>query len=271
MRTLASAFCWIVAVLMGSIALPVTWIADNVTDESGYVALADELRDDRELRAAVSQIVAADLLENLGLPDVLREQLAQQLRASLDRIGEIEGFDAAWDETQRRSHALWFDGRRLPSEFQMDVAPLAALAVEPLAGQLPVALAVPEQMLVTIAPAPPGMEWIEAAPTWKMITLIAAGAATFLCLVFARRRSVGLAWIGVAALLVAAVSFAGSRIVVPLALERMEDRTSPFGHVLTDALADRFLASLDEWIEILMIVGGIAVVVGVLARLVVGR
>ncbi|MFD1859505.1 hypothetical protein EHW97_07830 [Aeromicrobium camelliae] len=271
MRTLASVFCWIVAVVAGTVALPVAWIADNVTDEAGYVELVRELRDDQELRAAVSEIVAADLTENLGLPDVLRDQVAEQLRATLDRLEQVEGFDAAWDETQRRSHALWFDGHRPLAELQLDVAPLARLAVEPLAAQLPVELAPPEQMLVTIASAPPGMEWVESAPTWKMISLIAAGAATFLCFVFARRRSVGLAWIGVGALLVAGVSYAGSRVVVPLALERMEASASAFGQVLSDTLAARFQASLDVWIEMLAIAGAAALVLGVLARLVAGR
>lgn len=271
MRTLASVFCWIVAVVAGTVALPVTWIADNVTDESGYVELVRELRDDQELRAAVSQIVAADLTADLGLPDALREQVAEQLRATLDRLDDVEGFDAAWDETQRRSHALWFDGHRPPAELQLDVAPLAALAVAPLAGSLPVELPTPEQMLVTIAAAPPGMEWIESAPTWKMISLIAAGAATFLCFVFARRRSVGLAWIGVGALLVAGISYVGSRAVVPMALERMEANASAFGQVLTDTLAARFQTSLDAWIELLAIAGAAALVLGVLARLIAGR
>ncbi|RLV57481.1 hypothetical protein D9V41_02305 [Aeromicrobium phragmitis] len=271
MRTLASVFCWIVAVVAGTVALPVTWIADNVTDESGYVALVAELRDDQELRVAVAEIVATDLTENLGLPDGVRDQFAQQLRAAFERVGEIEGFDAAWDETQRRSHALWFDGHRPPEELQLDVAPLAALAVGPVAAQFPVELATPDQMLVTVASAPPGMDWVESAPTWKMISLIAAGAATFLCFVFARRRSVGLAWIGVGALLVAGISYAGSRVAVPAALDRMEEGASAFGQVLTETLADRFQASLDEWIELLAIAGAAALVVGVLARLIAGR
>src|SRR5690606_22492084 len=125
MRTFASVLCWLVAVVAGTAALPVTWGADHVADESGYVRLAHDLRDDEQLRAAVSDIVAADLVDDLGIPDALRDQVAQRLREVVARLDGLEGFDAAWDEMQRRSHALWFAGHRTPDQLEIDVAPLA--------------------------------------------------------------------------------------------------------------------------------------------------
>lgn len=268
MRTTMSVLCWIVAVVVGLLAVPVTWVADHVADQDGYVEMAGELRSDPTLLDAVGDAAAARIGQDAGLPEQTEDQLATGLAAGMQQASGQEGFDEAWDESQRRSHELWFGGSQPPEELQVDVAPLIGQALEHATSGLPVSLSEPEQSLVTVASAPPGLRFVESTPTWKTIALIAAGAAALLCIVFARRRAVALTWVGVGAVVVAAVTAAGSRMMAPVVLSRVE---SGFGDELVDALADRAVDSLDGRALEIAAAGGVIILISLAARLVAGR
>ncbi|TSD64250.1 hypothetical protein [Aeromicrobium piscarium] len=264
MRTLTSVICWVIAVLAGIVALPVTWIADNVAEETGYVELVRDLRDDPRVVEAVADTAASRVAGDL--PEAVRDQVAAQLSQALGALEEVPGFDEAWDDSQRRSHQLWFGGRYIPEQLQVDVTPLVDLALQQVTTALPIAIESPEEVRVPVATAPPGLRFVETTPTWKSITLLAAGAAAVLCFVFARHRSTGLAWIGVGALVIAGVTYVGTRVTVPAVLDGAASGSSQFGQVLTDAVGDRFTASLDGWVEQLALAGGAAIVLGLVCR-----
>ncbi len=264
MRSLTSIICWVVAVLAGIVALPVTWVADNVADETGYVELVRDLRSDPQVVEAVADTAASRVAGDL--PEAVRDQVAGRLSEALAALEEVPGFDEAWDDSQRRSHQLWFGGRYIPERLEVDVTPLVDLALQQVTGSLPIAVESPEEVRVPVATAPPGLRFVETTPTWKSITLLAAAAAAVLCFVFARRRSTGLAWIGVGALVVAGVSYVGTRVTVPAVLDGAASGSSQFGQVLTDAVGERFTASLDERIEQIALAGLAAIVVGLVCR-----
>jgi len=267
MRTTMSALCWLVAVAAGLVAAPTAWAADHIVDEAGYLEFAADLRSDPELLDAVAGVAASDAADRAGLSEQTRNRLADGLGGALRKASESQRFDEAWDESHRRSHALWFGGDEVPDEVQFDVAPLVAQALDLNPGP-PVSLSESEQTLVTVAPTPPGFRLLASTPDWKVIALIAAGAGALLCVAFARRRANATIWVGAGAVIVAAVTYAGSRMTLPPIADRAE---AGFGDALVDVLVDRAVDSLDRQSLLVAGAGVVVMLIGLAARLATGR
>ena len=89
-------------------------------------------------------------------------------------------------------------------------------------------------------------------------------------IVLARRRSTALLWLGMGALVVAAVLAVASRLPVPGLLEEM---TSPseFEAAFQQVLVDRATDDFGGWLVWVAIAGAVAVAVGLLLRVVGSR
>ncbi len=271
MRGVVAALSGLLATALLALALPVGWVAAHVASEDGYVDLTASMAHDADFRDRLVAAVADEVVSGSGVPSQLADPVRSALTRAADRVVATERFDIAWREAQRRSHrALFADPRDLPADLDqssrlvIDVAPVAQAVVDGVAADLPVDVRVPGQLLVTIGGSDQRRLVDRIADTPAQATVLGAAAAVLalLALVAARRHGVALAWLGVGAVLAAGLVRVVGREATSQALERSTAPTD-LARTTQDLLADRLLASLDQWLLVTALAGATAVVTGV--------
>jgi hypothetical protein len=271
MRALAAFLCGLLAVLATLVALPAAWIGTNVADEGGYVAFSGSPATDPEAQEAVAGGIAREIVNETGLPAQLTSTLTVILEDTAARVADEPGFSDIWDETQRRAHRSVFDSET-GEQAGVDIAPLAQFLVDSAAGSLPVGVAVPETLLVELERQPDQrlLDLIRATGEVAWLATAVAVVAALSAIVLARRRSTALLWLGMGALVGAAVLAVASRLPVPGLLQ---ESTSPseFEAAFQQVLVDRAIDSFGGWLVWLAITGAVAAAVGFLLRVVGSR
>lgn len=255
------------AVVAGFAAVGLTWTAQNVRSESGYVALTSELAADPDLRENVAAIVAQRLVSSTGIEGGIADFVARAIQNHLADTWTREDWREAWERSQASSHAINFDDARLNSDFIIDVAPLAQLLVDDLTGGLPVALRVPDTMPINtgLDVSRPTIDSVERSAELSVVAIALTVIFSALMFVVSRRRAVALVWWGVGAIVVAVAWW----FAVTVGLPRVVDARVTTSAELADTV-DAFAALLGEslrqsliWVGI---GGGAAVVLGLIGR-----
>lgn len=220
MRTFVSAVVVILGVVLSAVAVPAIWLDRNIVQEDGFVVLAGPLGKDEAFQHRLAA-AAVGTIDTGAVPEALAGLVQPVLEAAASTLAALPGYQAAWEETLRKSHRLSFaDPRTLPPEadsttsLTLDVAPLVALGVQEISKTSGLPLDAPDQTLINIG-QPNQRQLIERVSAYApmgYILAIAAGIAFALALVAARRRWSVVFSAGVAALLLAGLWTAGSQL-----------------------------------------------------------
>lgn len=273
MRRLIAMVCVLIAVVAALVTVPMAWVATHVADEDGYVSFSAPLGSDHELQRAFSAYLSDQLVSRYNLPSAVRPAAATALTQAARNASNAPGYAKAWEDTQRRSHRLVFGPNANQDRLAVDVGPLATFAVKHVGTGLPVTLPTINGSLVVAVNSSSesgAIDQVKDTPDRSRIGLIVIAIAALGALIFARRRSVVLAWLGAGAVLVAGVLRLVSSHLVPGVLDRT-DAPSSFARTLQKLLADRAADSLGSWLLWIAVGGAVAIVVGLLLRAVSGR
>ncbi len=267
MRRLLATGLVIVAMLAAAVTLPLAWVASNLADEDGYVTFTSPMGSDPELQKAFSAYLSDYFVRDQGLPSSLQGTVASVLTAAAATTANAPGFTTAWEESQRRSHQLMFGPSADQDRLAIDLSPLAKFIAARVTEGLPVALPEPGAIVLQVNEASQreAFDQIEASKERSRIGWVVVAAAAALSLLFAKRRSTGLVWLGVGALGVAALLRAASGYAVPNILDKTP-APSGFARTLQKLLADRAADSFAQMLLWVAIAGAAAIVVGVLLR-----
>lgn len=268
MRTFVSAVAVVIGILLSAVAIPAIWVDRNVVQEDGFVALSGPLANDADFQQRLAA-AAVGTIDTSSVPDALVGLVQPVVEAAAGSLTGLPGYQAAWEETLRKSHRLSFaDPASLPAEadssssMTLDVAPLVALATEELSRTTGLPLEAPEQTLINVG-QPDHRLWIERLSAYAPLgypLAIGAGIAFALALVSARRRWTVIFSAGVGALLLAALWSFGSQ----LARDAVVGTAS--GNEVADMFKDEFVAaaanSFQSWIWGTTVAGGVLLAVG---------
>jgi hypothetical protein len=161
----------------------------------------------------------------------------------------------------------------MPKVLGIDVTPMATFVTKQATGNLPVALAVPKHLVVPVVTDASDREMVDRvkqSTTAGRIAGIVAVIAAVACVGLARRTSTAVAWLGAGMIAVAGLLWLSSGPVSQAILDHTE-APSEFARTLQKLLVDRAASSLDAWLVILAIGGGIAAIAGVVGRAVTAR
>lgn len=262
-RTAASILAWLVAVVAAVVTVPTLWLATHVADEEGYVDFTRPFVADTELRDALAAEIADDVVTQAGLPAVARPGVETVLRTVAKRTAQQPGFTEAWEESQRRTHRLTFGPDARSDRLTADIGPIAVFVGEEATANLPVDVPIPDRLLVPVYDVPDGevLDQVAETPDRSRIGLIVVATAALLCLLLARRRLMALAGLGAGAALTGGVLLVVTGWALPEVLDRTPART-PFARQMRDLLVDRASDSLDQWLIVIAVVGGVLLVAG---------
>lgn len=272
MRTVLSFVSGVVALLALLAAVPLLWLSTHVVDEDGYVRFSSTLAKDTELQRAFSAYLSDELAARGVIPAAIKAPAAAVLSQAVARSSNEAGFVAAWEETQRTSHREAF-ADPMPKVLGVDISPMGTFVAKQVTGDLPVAITVPENLVVPVVTSAGDREMVDrvqqSTRLGRLAGIVAVVAAVG-CIGFARRTSAAVTWLGAGTLGVAGVLWLASGPVTQEILDHTE-APSEFARTLQKLLVDRAAESLDAWLVVLAIGGGIAAVAGVVGRVVTGR
>lgn len=275
MRTAISALFVLAALVLGLIALPAAWIATHVVEQDGFVELASPLADDGEFAGALSAALAEEATAQ-ELPAEVADLVRPLVADTAEGITGLPGFDEAWDDSLRRSHALTFDDGQnqqdgvQTSGLTLDIAPLIALVAAEIGKSLGVEVSVPGQALVRVADGIQRDSLARAAAVvelWPAFAL-ASVACAVIGLVAARRRSTTLALLGLGVLIVGGALWlaAGSAPVLTDGIAG----ANAVADLFTEALVARASVDFRAWCLAAMAAGVLLLAGGVVGRLLSG-
>lgn len=272
MRRLLATGCVVIAMLAAIVTLPLAWVASNIADEDGYVAFTSPMGSDPELQKAFAAYLTDYFVREQGLPSAVQSTAATVLAGAAANTANAPGFTEAWEKSQRRSHRLMFGPNADQDRLAVDLGPLADFVVDRAATGLPVALPKPGKIVLQVnnESQREAIDQIQATKDRSQVGWIVVAFAAALSLLFAKRRSTGLAWLGAGAVGVAFVLKAVTSYGVPNILDKTP-APSGFARTLQKLLADRAADSLGQWLLWLAIAGVAAIVAGVLLRVSTGK
>lgn len=270
-RLMASVFV-VIAMLAAAVTLPLAWVAANLADEDGYVAFTSPMGSDPELQQAFSAYLSDYFVRGGGLPGALQPTATGVLSTAAATTANAPGFTAAWEESQRRSHRLMFGPDAKQDRLAVDLGPLATFAVDHVAADVPFTLPKPGPIVLQVndTSQSEAIDQIAATNERSQTGWIIVAAAAALSLLFAKRRSTAMVWLGVAAVAVAAALRGATSYGVPNILDKTP-APSDFARTLQKLLADRAADSFAQMLLWVAIAGIAAIVAGVLLRVSTGR
>lgn len=217
----------LVGSLLTPLALTALWARETISSTDGYVAVADTLAADDDVREALVDHLTTATLDQVDAGAPLRLAMESLVREVLTRVVDSDAFATAWSEANRRAHttalALLTDGDAgalsLSDDGQvtLDLAPVVELArAELLARGITLADSLPQidasvplvssEDLVTARSAYATLDTVADWLPWVAALMLVAAVA------LARRRAAALAW--AAGLVVAATALVSLAVVV---------------------------------------------------------
>jgi hypothetical protein len=268
LRTFVSAIAVILGLLLSAVAIPAIWVDSNVVQEDGFVALSAPLGQDEGFQQRLAA-AAVGTIDTSSVPDAFAGLVQPVVEAAAGSLTGLPGYQAAWEETLRKSHRLSFAdpasrpaGADSSSALTLDVAPLVALAIAELSRTAGMPLDAPDQTLINVG-QPDQLQWIERLSAYAPLgysLAIGAGVAFALALVAARRRWTVIFSAGAGALLLAAVWTVGS----VQARDAVVGAAS--GNEVADMFKDEFVAAaftgFQSWIPGTAVAGGVLLAAG---------
>lgn len=270
MRSVSSVVAGIIATLAAIVTIPILWVSVHVADEDGFVELSSQLASDSELQGALAAYIADDFVQRGTLPERLQSLATRALTSAAQATTNQPGFTEAWEQTQRGLHASAFDESSGP--IVVNVTPLANFVADRVSDQVPVSLRVESDLPVQLGSAADReqLRWVDESRTLGLVGLAIILLASLVCILAARSRALGLAGIGLGALVASGVLWLGSTVVAPRTADESPS-ASEFARSLQKLLIDRGAESLMGWVEPVVMFGLAAVLLGLAGHVIGGR
>ncbi|WP_114856520.1 hypothetical protein [Brachybacterium sp. YJGR34] len=198
-RDLLAALLLTVAAVLGALWLPGVWLAQNVVDRDGFLAIAQPLAEDPEAQREVSDAAVEHLLDDDRIPGWAEERLTPVLQEQAPRITGTPAYATLWEQTMVELH----DGLFTPGEqtLAVDLTPVIDDLLGAVEEQVPlVELPRPEEASVPVATVPDVAllnRLVQLAP-WTHWAGPIAGVLVLLALLVAAHRRALLTLAGVA-------------------------------------------------------------------------
>ncbi len=265
---------WLLATIALAVAVPGVWAQRNIIDANGYTGMAQKAATDPQLRAAVAEELAnkatALISEHGSRVDAARVHGV----ASAYTAGP--SFPSQFAQANRIAHSWAFAGTQSgPDPWVVDLAPmLNDTAFRQMLADYDVYLPATVTVPLTVS-APKALRPGELHPltTWGAWVSLAAtvltGTFAVLTLAAARSRGRALASLGVSALMVGAVGYAGIE-VARRHIDDALDHASGDVRRVADAMVGYAEGSLHHWLDLTLVAGGALVVFGALTAMVGG-
>lgn len=271
MRVAVTVLLWLLTTIALAVAVPAAWAQRTIVDVGGYAALAQSAAHDPQLQnAATSELTAQvlDIARTRG--DALSPSRVSVIATAYTASSS---FPPQFAEANRVAHQWMFTGagRQDSNGWVVDLAPMLSDPSfrDMLSG---FGIGVPSNVTVPVT-ATGGLRPGQLRPlaTWGPWVSIGAAVLTavfaLLTLVAARRRGKTLAALGVSALLVGGAGWA----VMAAARGRIDgvlNHTTGDVHRIAAVMVAHAEASLHEWLDVTLAVGGGLVVLGVIVSVV---
>jgi hypothetical protein len=264
---------WVLTTVLLAVAVPTAWAQKNIVDREGYSAFAAAAAKDPQLQ----QAVAGELTTQVR---TLASQNGAEVNASLVRAvanayTASSVFPGQFAKANEIAHTWMFTNQLSRDEngsWVVDLAPmLSDSSFQQTLAQFNVT--VPPTVTVPIASsAPEALQPGKLRPlaVWgpwvSMGAAVLTGVFALLTLAAARARGKTLAALGVSALLVGAAGWAGLEAARRYVNDAL-NHTSGDIRQAADAMVNHAIASLHQWLNVTLVVGGGLVVLGVLVAM----
>jgi hypothetical protein len=274
-RFLAALLSWLITTAMLTVAVPTVWAQHKLIDVNGYAALARQAAGDPVLQNAVAAELATAAMR------LIREHGYDMDTSDSALVSDVaaaytagSSFPRQFAQANRAAHHWMFAGDDTDS-FVVDVTPMLddntfQQLLSTYHVQVPSTVMVP----VTVV-SPDGLRpgRLQPVATWGPWVSLGVGAVTvifaLLTLLAARRRGKALAALGVSALLVGAIGWAGIEVGHRYINDALNRTTGNIRQV-ADVMVDSAEASLHQWLNLSLAAGGVLVVFGAIVAMVGG-
>lgn len=277
MRFLATLLMWLVTTILLALAVPAAWFQQHLIDADGYAALAQKAAGTSQLQSAMAAELGGQLTKTVAGTGY--DVSTDQLTAVASVYTGSASFPGQFAQANRLAHRWLFtnavSGTDASGRWQLDLTPMLAdssfrKSLNDFGITVPSTLVVPLTDNVPQGLRPGRLQMLAVWGPWVSVGLtVLAAVAALLTLFIARSRGKMLVALGVSALLVGGAGWAAiefGRRHVNQAL----DTTSGNIRRIADVMVDTAEASMHQWLNISLIVGGGLVVIGVIVTLLVG-
>jgi len=276
-RFLATLLMWLVTTILLALAVPAAWFQQHLIDADGYAALAQKAAATSQLQSAMAAELGGQLKKTVAGTgyDVSTDELTTLASVYTGN----SSFPNQFAQANRLAHRWLFtnavQGTDASGRWQLDLTPMLAdtsfrKSLNDFGIEMPSTLMVPLTDNVPEGLRPGRLRVLAAWGPWVSVGLtVLTAVAALLTLFIARSRGKMLVALGVSALLVGGAGWAAiefGRRHVNQAL----DNTSGNIRRIADVMVDTAEASMHQWLNISLIVGGGLVVIGVIVTLLVG-
>lgn len=252
---------WLVTTVLLAVAVPTAWVQHNLVDDDGFAALSQRAAQHPALQAAVAGELATQgvwLIREHGIPADYA-----QVRGVAAAYTAGPEFPPRFARAMQGVHHGMFTGDGT-DEWIVDLSPMLGDSVfQPSRTDYDVAepatLAVPVPESLRAGPLRVLADWSR----WVSLgAVVLTGVFALLTLLAARRRGKALTGLGVSALLVGALGWAGVEVGRRF-LNETVDNAGAVVHRITDVMVATGVDSLHEWLNLTLAAGGVLVVLGV--------
>ncbi len=266
MRSFISGIATLVAIVALVIALPSLWIKERVIDPEGFATVAARMADDAQIQSYMADEITNQVsaVSNGLIPNGLARPVAARYTASAQ-------FKSDFVDIASQEHA-WLFNEATPDQqgkaMQLDLTNM----VNRVVASTGVSVKVPGPITVPISKS--SGSGLEAGRYHHVsqqiiqlayVSVIVALVAALLALLFARRRGTVLAWLGIGALLSAAVSW-GLALLMGYRAKQEVAATDGGARQVAEITID---GVVHDMTQVALIVGGVGVamvVVGAIVR-----
>jgi hypothetical protein len=266
-RLVAAILCWLVATIALAVAVPAEWVQRNLIDADGYAALAYSAARDPTLQDAMASELTAQVRVIAGNHGYNINDTVVRAAATAYTTGPA--FPSQFADLNRTAHTWLFTNAPPDGRWEIDLAPMLSNTTlhETLSNfrvEVPSSVTVPVTQDTTTTLRPGQLRSLATWGPWVSLgATVLAGVMALLTLAVARRRSRGLAALGVSALLVGGSGWAAMEVGRRYIGNALNQTT---GNVRTiaDVMVANAEGGLHHWLNLTLAAGGALVVFSVI-------
>jgi hypothetical protein len=154
LRDLLSVLLLIAATLLGALWLPSVWIAQNLVDQEGFLAITQPLAEDTAFQRTLTDSAVDQALDHDLVPGVVADRAAPMLQEQAPRLTGTGAYAEVWDTAMVELHGALFTPGASPLD--VDLLPLIDSLLTGVEDTLPFVddLPRPDDATVTLASIP---------------------------------------------------------------------------------------------------------------------
>jgi hypothetical protein len=273
-RFVATMLMWLVTTVLLVAAVPAAWVQQHLVDEDGYAALAQKAATTSPLQDAMAGELGGQLKTIVAGSGY--DVGTGELVGAASIYTRSSAFPNQFAQANRLAHRWLFSnavqGTDASGRWQLDLTPMLAdssfrATLSNYGIEVPSTLAVPLTDNVPQGLRPGKLRPLATWGPWVSVGLaVLAGVCALLTLFVARSRGKTLAALGVSGLLVGAAGWAGIEFGRRYVNDALINTTGDIRRI-ADAMVSTAEASMHQWLNVTLIVGGGLVLIGVIVSL----